>query len=294
MNNTPGSEMKSRITIKTRHLIFFKPPIEQLSLPSSLIIAASAQGDLETIMTLSKSTSEMDLCDALWVAAGYRQISIVKFLLEKNINPNVQSSFCLQHRYPLQIAISTPDNYACLLLLLDHDADLDVKTISGKSIWELTTNHTNLNLINAYINFYKAIEEFSSNLLQANLAFTSALQLDPRFVFDRLAIMVEASNAVETNLGDNDNYHPEFLKFAIRHLILLAETKPELFTKGWLSDEFMNLSMHLNAYDTADAEDNPYALFRSKEEKMKMLYYFELNSALGDSKKRYKDAFKPQ
>lgn len=294
MNNTHGSEMKSRMTIKTKHLIFHKPPIEQLSLPSSLMIAAAMQGDLETVIKLSDAIPEIELCEALWVAAGYRQISIVTFLLSKNINPNVSLSFCMQHRHPLQIAVSTPDNYVCLLLLLNHGADVEVKTTSGKFIWELTTNHTNLNLIHAYINFHKAIEEFSSNSLLANFAFTSALLLDPGFVFDQLAIMVEASNLIEINGGDHENYHPEFLKFAIRQLILLAETKPEQFTKGWLSDEFMNLSMHLNAYETADAEDNPYALFKSKEEKIKMLYYFELNSAFADSKKKYKDAFKPQ
>lgn len=285
--------MNIRIRKGNRFFAFKKDPSPYFSLPNNTLFLAIMHGDMDIFKQLFENSEEKKH-EALWIAVAYRQIKITEHLLKLGTSPDLPSPFCLRLSHPLQIAVAVPDNYDCILLLLRHHANIFIKTIEGKPLWEIAADYINHDLINAYIHLNKAIEEFSSNMPYANLAFASALFLDPKLVFNCLADMVEASNAVETGACEtHPAYHPDFLCFAIRQLKLMVETKPEQFENGWLSDEFKQLSFHLNAYDTSHASDNPYALFRNTKEKMKMLYYFEKGTELGNSKNKFMDKFEP-
>src|SRR3990167_10950945 len=103
-------------------------PRRHLSLPNSPLILAILDGNYNIFKQFIEFDEE-SIQIALWVATAYRRTEMAAHLLQQGANPNKPCLLCHRYSFPLQIATAVPDNYDCILLLLDHGADFFIKTI---------------------------------------------------------------------------------------------------------------------------------------------------------------------
>lgn len=123
-----------------------------------LIKQCEKNSDIKIIEILVNSGAEINIQNDAGITALFcassNSLDVVKFLLSKGANPNLIAKHdvsCLAY------AISHL-NYEIIKILLDWDADINIKNVHGKSIIDYAQNDSRIiNLLNSIINSWKMI-----------------------------------------------------------------------------------------------------------------------------------------
>lgn len=106
-----------------------------------------ADGNMELLKYLEKQKVNFDATNAIYHATAFQHLHILKYLLEKNYNPNLQHKEGNWHYTPLMKAIENEDIEA-IKLLVNANANINAINDKGETVLQLAIAAKNNQILN--------------------------------------------------------------------------------------------------------------------------------------------------